>query len=692
MAAWYSIFRIDFKDVLKLDWRIDIQEYIASQGTITELIPTGNPLRIEFNGDDEYNSPIKPSKAVFNVYSTTDFSLMSLYSNEDFHYKVIIYKGAARTSIFWQGFIATGEYSEPYDPVPYPVQLTAVDGLNYLKNYLFKYTTTVVDDTYYNGRALESTIILNILVKIKVPAAPATDVAFIEYVNIYEESMAIGSGDSPMDQLQIDQDIFKDMYCWEVLSEILKKYNAVIRQWNGGMIIYRPKELLQATIYGRAFTDPDSKTAVTFATGAAINRAGTASNLLQFPGSVVMVKRPAKKITMNQDYGYKESWIDNWQFKGDTFDGTDFDYWTRVPGATSDKHATSLNYYIPSEKDGAALMCYDEPNPAVIAGWRSYFHQDFATLAISENPLIMIFELDWLIFSTSGSRAASVYIMIKNTSGTVYYAQNDGTWTTTASFIVLGDSVTQGQIKWNHSSISLATLPAAGPYRIYLVNPYYGVGGNILTFGFKNVKFYASSAEIIQLTKKRSFRQRISGNIGVFGGILSLRNKYYTVESVSDIEEVTKEDWTILNAINGNELEYDYILGDVTTTKTSINNILEQFAGSLNTLVSAAVAPSSDWNTYTGTGAGRTSGAQSKPLLEIIGDEIANQYSKPKQLLQMNIKDNDAADTVLNTLYCISDSVNLVAPAGATRKFAFNRGEIDVLNRLWTADLIEIVT
>ena len=211
--AWGTKYRIEFKDILGLDWKILIQEE-PDPGSIIDLVATGDPLHFDLLSDsDEFNDPIRPSKAIFNVWSTTDFMLTSLYSDEDFKYKVIIYKGAAGTDVYWTGFIVTGEYSEPYDCTPYPVQITAVDGLNYLKNILY-------DDagTYYNGRELESKIIMDILTKIQITG-------FTEYVNLYEVEMDITSDDSPMDQLKIDVDIFQDMNCYEVLFHILKKYN-----------------------------------------------------------------------------------------------------------------------------------------------------------------------------------------------------------------------------------------------------------------------------------------------------------------------------------------------------------------------------------------------------------------------------------------------------------------------------------
>ncbi len=94
MSAFYTKYRVEFKDNLELSWKIDIQEYLASDPGVTDLQSTGDPLKIEYNSDsDDFNEPIRCSKAVFNVWSETDFSLTDLYSDEDLHFKVNIYYG-----------------------------------------------------------------------------------------------------------------------------------------------------------------------------------------------------------------------------------------------------------------------------------------------------------------------------------------------------------------------------------------------------------------------------------------------------------------------------------------------------------------------------------------------------------------------------------------------------------------------
>ena len=789
--AWGTKYRIEFKDILGLDWKILIQEE-PDPGSIIDLVATGDPLHFDLLSDsDEFNDPIRPSKAIFNVWSTTDFMLTSLYSDEDFKYKVIIYKGAAGTDVYWTGFIVTGEYSEPYDCTPYPVQITAVDGLNYLKNILY-------DDagTYYNGRELESKIIMDILTKIQITG-------FTEYVNLYEVEMDITSDDSPMDQLKIDVDIFQDMNCYEVLFHILKKYNAVIRQVEGQIVIYRPTELSQAVVYGRVFiknnlvTDPDedfnnydtmslsgttilsainvagnaivrsnkfsvadgdiipvsfyltktsgqfptisiheagvgavsnevvlvaginsviltvsgytgvnavfaiyntaasefntspiyvfdeiAKSSTNFIPAQQISRAaggmvGGVTNLKQFPGSIIMVKSPAKKITLTQDYGWKESWIDNWQFPSKTFTlgTTPIENWTSVGAGIS---YAQIGRFIPGEKSGVSLTINGAPVAAPDTG--SYLKQIFGTHSLVTTDAFAI-EFSFLLLNTTGADIAGavIYIELKNNGGTKFlYEKADGNcdWDNAQKYITITLDSPIGSTGWIDYKRTILGIPTSSTYQISL----FAIQEDIC-LAIKDLKFYASSDEIATMS------EMTPGVIFLDSDREEIQPGFIKTYSIKNIATIVKKEYVITNAINGKNIVSSYILGDV--ADSAIDNVTEQFMGSLATWVSGFFANALVWNTYTGTGGGRTSGGENDPLLEIIGGEMGNQYSRPKQLVQMNIKETDTTDTVLNLIGNFQDSLNQIG--GNNRKFIFNAGELDVKNRLWNVDLLEII-
>lgn len=99
----------------------------------------------------------------------------------------------------------------------------------------------------------------------------------------------------------------------------------------------------------------------------------------------------------------------------------------------------------------------------------------------------------------------------------------------------------------------------------------------------------------------------------------------------------------------------------------------------------AAVA-SSQW----GTGDASSDSWPHKPLLQLMGDEIAGQYSRTKQLVQMPIIEkipNQASD--LNMLGSFIDTEN--EHEGFYRVFVANRGTFDVRNRKWEIDMMELI-
>ncbi len=866
MAAWYVKYRCEFKDNSALDWKIDIQEYLDADPGITTLTATGDPLTIQYNSDsDDFNEPIRPSKATINIEASTDFSLIDLYSDEDLHFKVIIYKGAAGTDVYWQGFVITGEYSEPYNCPPLPVTITAHDGLNYLKNILFAESISIAGGvetiTYYNGHRSEAQIIVDILAKV-------TITGFTEYINIYETLMDDSVDDSPVDQLTIDTDLFQDFYCRDVLKEILKKYDAVMMQKSGSITIYRPVELLAATVYGRIFASATSKSSTSFAPLQYINRSTNASNLKQYPDSFLMVKRGAKTITLNQDFGYKESWIDNWEVKGDTITiGTPntIQNWTSNDSCTIDTMADN------GEADGMLLTDHND-----YAGTISkYMYQTFGYYAIQTADILML-EFDYLLYNAGSAARANqyVYVMVKSDYDDywLYDVDDHLDWKGTADYVkVLVASAPMGSSGWTTFKKYINGLPNSGSYTVSLVALDDAYAD--LYVAYKNIKFYATSDEIIvkKYTTAKSFRIPFAWFIKI-----NYEKKRSTKE-LKDTNEVMQKDLVFSNAINGIDLAYPILLGDVIDADVNIDNIIEQFKGALKvtsvsltavaatfvtdyaadyaaggvvltsnatdiiftsdtagtaftgstsinsfagdldgtlpgakqtanvvalarkdtvtlendapggcTITCNGLAKGETWDTslavtaanfvinwaaayaainvivtnagpdiiftadtpgtdftsdpttitgslagyvtvtqvnvvavaqvatitITGTYGGASitcdavtrliyflndpttawdtiGGSENKPILEIIGDEITLQYSRPKQLLQMNIKETNAADTVLNVLGNFQDDLNQIS--AVNRKFVFNKGDIKVKERIWSADLIEII-
>ncbi len=760
--------RIEFSDLQKVEWRISIEDPDFT-GDYTLLKATGNPLNFAYdNESDDVFDPMRPSRATFEVYSETNFALLDLYSVEDMHYPVNIY---CNESLFWSGYVETQNYEEVYEPVPYAVSITATDGLSILENILYAddiaYSAGEETITYYNGHELESAIILDILAEIGFTE-------FKEYVNIYEDNMLSTASDSPFDQIKIDRDVFKDYYCYEVLSEILRKYNAIIRQKDGVFCIVRPAELLDTTVYGRWFTGDTTKTAITLNPDQFIKRKAThpSSRRIQVPGGRLMIVPPAKKVTSVFDYGYKDSWLDNFELSAKYWNGSDFQHWTRSSGTTVD----TVGSYVAGMTEGVMMTTTNNlAGLPSMTGIDKYISQSFGNEALISTYDQFYFEFDYLTYNFSGSDISSYnfILVVKSDTGGYYLYnllgdENFAYWQNSFTPLSFTVAAPNGNSAWTTIKRQVSGLPVGGSYTVEL----YGAGaGEDCYIAFKNIKFYVTSDEII--VKRRKHK-------GPFAKLARwiLRTPEYTFKYVDNVE-VTEDEYVVHNAINGINMAYDYRLGDV--VDGSIDNIIEQCAGALcvmkrtdiyrvdtitltgstgtcNILVGGftglatfsmtlsitaqdfVTAYESDYDAVgivlTSVGAdliftakvagtefdGETSlvnasgnlfgsiayttssyseslessdrwiyrgGSSYKPLLHHIADEIASEYSKPRQLIQMPLLET-AQGGQIDVIGNFQDDIN--TSGGETRVFVLNRAEFDVRRRRWEADLHEIGT
>ncbi|MBU1777970.1 MAG: hypothetical protein KJ899_15195, partial [Gammaproteobacteria bacterium] len=118
---------------------------------------------------------------------------------------------------------------------------------------------------------------------------------------------------------------------------------------------------------------------------------------------------------------------------------------------------------------------------------------------------------------------------------------------------------------------------------------------------------------------------------------------------------------------------------------TSVANVSGDLDGTVNTHGDyqadlTETTHSTVWNTR--------GGSEATELIDIISDEIKEQYSRPKQLIQMPVQDLDES-LAFNPLDCFQDDINQYS--GSNRKFVINRGEFIVKQRYWNIDLIEII-
>jgi uncharacterized protein (TIGR02145 family) len=633
----------------------------AYTGYTIDLVGAGpEPAKIEYcNESDDPFDPIKSSRAIITAWANSMFAHDELYSTEDICHWVEIFQ---EEDLFWAGWVDPHQCAEPYGPVPYISTIYSTDGLTLLKAILYDN-----NGTYYTGRRLESQIVLDILDKIDFTE-------FKEYVNLYEETMDDGPGDSPFDQLSINTDIFKDMYCDEVLKEILKKYGACIRMVDGIFCIYRIAELTGATVYGRHFTGPVTKTAISFTPKQYIRRPSHLTALLEIKTGARMIQGPAKKVTIKQDYGNKESWLNNYQFKSSSYSRVTWMFNSWEPeGSISLGPVSDL---IAGETEGFMFTTHN-PNGQHV----KCIYQNFGGSAVITSDYLMLsFEYAFYNNGITLVEDANFYIEIRNTASTRWLKATtvgddvitDITWETGQNYIAVVEDSIPGFSGWMTFERKVPGLPVNGEF---IIKIYASYEDDYTIFPMmKNVKFFTSAIAISLKAEKRIVPDLKRKFIQLLKP-LQLKEIYVFP---SEQKTVIEREYTAENPINGKELEYDTMLGDVTDVE--IDNMLEQFAGSLAVLNGSVLTPAAVWHTR--------GGSEDKALLQIVVDEIASHYSRPKHFLDLPILEVTKAASTLNLLGNFQDTINTFN--NYLRAFAINRGSFDIKMRKWQFDLIEI--
>jgi hypothetical protein len=592
--AWVTEDRSEFTDITGLDWKVDIELDAYAGDLVTMQAETWEPLKIEWltASDDLISSPIKGSMATMIVRSETNFQHIGLYSVENFKRRVKIYHGS---TLYQMGYIGT-DYSEPYDTPPYNVNIIEYDGLGLLKFIPFKDGS----GDAYSGRYYISYIVLEILGKIG-------HTEFKEYCNIYETNISNGVGDSLFDQIKINCDVFKDMDCYTVLFEILKTFNAIIRQESGVFHVFRPFELWAATVYGRHFTGTMTKTSITLTPEQLISRSTGSTNIADVNGGILRMMTPYNDVVANQDFGNKQSWIQNWDFQPDTFDWIygNFENWTQTGGFN--KFPLSTFSQTPTESTGIYFMgTGTEPTTA------NYISQQFGASAIISATDVLSLSFEYAIYNeTGGVTNVDIWIQIKDVAGTRWLDIKDIDelqWQNSLNYVNWTESsVPKTTIEWKSFNRYVVGIPAAGPYEIRL---YTTKASTYLLL--KDIRLVVTSDEVTLVKKRHKFywSNPVVALLNLFEYTVRNVTKtlYEDVSKIEEIEEVVSDSYTATNNLNAPNVEVNYILGDVLNSVVGMENIAEQFKGALtysdtDTLAEAAANFDTDHSAdYSGGG------------------------------------------------------------------------------------------
>lgn len=467
-------------------------------------------------------------------------------------------------------------------------------------------------------------------------------------------------GPSVFTQIYLDNDLFKDMKCDKVLSYILSKYNATIQQKNGYFNIYRVIDLYKPTLYGRAISAPSTKALTQIDNPIQyLNRNNSVTSIYKDrPGSTLFI-RPGGKITCEYSLGDKYSWLDNYDFDVNTYDGSTFKNWNLSNVALT---AQPISNLIPGEDKGVALS----------ANSQYCIYQSIGQYNVPNSTDQYVFQADVGYYNKTGSNISTgAPVVVINGNKYLFGNGAFGTWAGSGNAIYYSTTVNASTwTGWQTQKIVFTGIPNDTSLNVYLYTT--GNPSNVYAC-FKNIRFYSSNYTIKKNKRQRTFFERIKF-VYTPGGLQgTLLNKYYYDKSYD--EQQVNYDYIYkppFGSSYSKELTYNFIFGD--TSAYTIANAVEQFAG-VPTFLDASLKyrQTKSWNsTY----------EKGKTLIELIGNEIGNQYKMPRQVLSLDFIENDVS--TYNTIGILSDTYN------NNRKFYLKRGEYDAKYKEWNAEFYEV--
>lgn len=609
--------RTEFTDNEGEDWRVDILED-SYAGAINSMQAAGEPLMFDWpsDGDDAFLQNIRGSAVTINIYDQSGFSYSELFTSDNLEYKVNIYHDT--TTLFWTGWVTADTWNEPYEDTPYVVSISAVDGLGLLRDFEFSTLSLTTRQSF-------SKLIYDIIGTIGFAS-------FTEFINVYASTMSATVNDSPFDQSGADPMLWDEMTRYEALSDILKMFSAGIRQENGALIIYRYKELSDATMYGRIFTSATAKSSTTRTPAQYINRTTTASNFQEVGGSV-MISPQLKMLNINQNYGARESILINHDFDFYDFTGSgvswDIANWTE--GNVPDPRPIGLR--VQGENYGVYLNSVRSTDTNTV-----FLEQSVNVLTSATDGFSVSFEYG-ARNTTGGSLTGTIQIEVSILEGATRYYFTGFGWNATPTKIpTSGGSLTVGIGDWSgwQSYYKAITTSKTGPLRVRLF-AMLQTGGSALYAAFRNVKIQFSN----------------------INGIIAEGANY----------EIT-------NAVNGRILDVDYNTGD----GDDFDNVIVMERGALHLYSGATpIKTTRSWSTR--------GGSEADPIIELIGGELGNQFSRPKQIIDLDIYERN--NGFLSLIGHLQDDLNKYS--AVNRKFVINSANYDVKNRLWKLSLNELI-
>ncbi len=236
------------------DWKLNI--YLEGYGGASSEISFIQRNSIQLTRDGDVLDQVLGTRLTFGLMAQS-INEWSEFRDADWgDYKVELIKDPTGTPVTkFVGYNQTDIFTEPYDEtMGGGASLEFTCGLSHLKYIRFDNSGTL-----YDGQKSIIEVLRLCLNKLPTP------INIREHVNLYEDSNNSTTTDSMLAQIFVDSTVYKEkaddkdednevgMFCYDVITEILKPFNAHIYIAEGAWYIFRPQDYQETTIYWRQF-------------------------------------------------------------------------------------------------------------------------------------------------------------------------------------------------------------------------------------------------------------------------------------------------------------------------------------------------------------------------------------------------------------------------------------------------------
>ena len=112
-------------------------------GAVLPMVGGADPVVIEWESDDDFYQPIRGSQCTINLMVTDSVGYEAFYGEDEKTFKVLVQwygydsegSGPLTWNTFWSGFIVADSFKELVNTKPFPITLTAIDGLGSIDDF-----------------------------------------------------------------------------------------------------------------------------------------------------------------------------------------------------------------------------------------------------------------------------------------------------------------------------------------------------------------------------------------------------------------------------------------------------------------------------------------------------------------------------------------------------------------------------